>query len=328
MANLVTGVLIALSLLAYGLDAAGCLSIGAAFTLTGLTFTGVALVAAQLTDGARAMYGITGAVIAVSYALRAIGDVSDNGLSWLSPIGWGQAMHPFSGERWWPALLPVVASVALVGAALALFVRRDVGSGLWPSRPGPGRASSRLLGTLGLAWRLQRGSIIGWTTGSPPAGHQLRLDRQRRRGPDGQLGLLRVDPERRARPHRLVLCLRDRDDGDHRVRLHHLLRPAAARRGGCRPRRERARDRAAAPHLAPGSRRHDGARHGSRCWWPAASASVSASRWSPATGRPSGATSARCCRTSPRCSCSERSRDCCTASCRRFAFLAWVGLAF
>jgi ABC-2 type transport system permease protein len=36
---------------------------------------------------------------------------------------------------------------------------------MWPSRPGPSRASSRLLGTLGLAWRLQRGSIIGWTIG-------------------------------------------------------------------------------------------------------------------------------------------------------------------
>jgi ABC-2 type transport system permease protein len=165
VANLVTGALIALSLLAYGLDAEGCLSIGVAFTLTGLTFTGVALVAAQLTDGARAMYGITGAVIAASYALRAIGDVSENGLSWLSPIGWGQAMRPFSGERWWPALLPVVASVVLVGAALALFARRDIGSGMWPSRPGPSRASGRLLGTLGLAWRLQRGSIIGWATG-------------------------------------------------------------------------------------------------------------------------------------------------------------------
>ena len=165
IANLVAGAFIALSLLAYGLDAEGCLSIGIAFTLTGLTFTGFALVAAQLTDGARAMYGITGAVIAVSYALRAIGDVSDNGLSWLSPIGWGQAMHPYSGERWWPALLPVVAFVALVGAALVLFARRDIGSGMWPSRPGPARAGRGLLGTLGLAWRLQRGSIIGWTSG-------------------------------------------------------------------------------------------------------------------------------------------------------------------
>jgi len=165
IANVLMGALISLSLLAYGLPAAGCIAIGIALILTGLTFTGVALVAAQLTDGTRAMYGITGAVIAVAYALRAVGDVADNGLSWLSPIGWGQAMHPFSGERWWPMVLPVVAVIALVGAALALFARRDVGSGLWPSRPGPTRASSGLLGTLGLAWRLQRGSIIGWTAG-------------------------------------------------------------------------------------------------------------------------------------------------------------------
>ncbi len=74
-------------------------------------------------------------------------------------------MYPFSGERWWPAVLPVVATAALVGAAVALFGRRDVGAGLWPSRPGPQRAGRRLLGPLGLAWHLQRGSIIGWTVG-------------------------------------------------------------------------------------------------------------------------------------------------------------------
>ena len=165
MANVAMGALVTLSLLAYGLDREGCLSIGVALTLAGLTFTGVALVAAQLTDGTRAMYGITGAVIAVSYALRAVGDVAQNGLSWASPIGWAQAMYPFSGERWWPAVLPVVATAALVGAAVALFGRRDVGAGLWPSRPGPQRAGRRLLGPLGLAWHLQRGSIIGWAVG-------------------------------------------------------------------------------------------------------------------------------------------------------------------
>lgn len=165
IANLLMGGLITLSLLAYGLDAAGCVSIGLALTLTGLVFTGAALVAAQLTDGTRAMYGLTGAVLAVSFALRAIGDVSDNGLSWLSPIGWGQAMHPFSGERWWPAALPIVAIAVLLWAAFALFAHRDVGSGLWPARPGPERARPALLGSVGLAWRLQRGSIIGWTIG-------------------------------------------------------------------------------------------------------------------------------------------------------------------
>ena len=165
LANVAMGALVTMSLLAYGLDREGCLSIGVALTLTGLTFTGVALVAAQLTDGTRAMYGLTGAVIAVSYALRAVGDVAQNGLSWASPIGWGQAMYPFSGERWWPAVLPVIATAALLGSAFALFGRRDVGAGLWPSRPGPQRAGRGLLGPLGLAWHLQRGSIIGWTVG-------------------------------------------------------------------------------------------------------------------------------------------------------------------
>ena len=165
IANVVLGALVSGSLLAYGLDAEGCVSIGVALTLTGLTFTGVALVAAQLTDGTRAMYGVTGAVIAMAYALRAVGDVAQNGVSWLSPIGWGQAMWPFSGERWWPALVPAAATVLLVAAAFVLFGRRDVGSGLWPSRPGPARASAALSGPLGLAWRLQRGSLVGWTIG-------------------------------------------------------------------------------------------------------------------------------------------------------------------
>jgi ABC-2 type transport system permease protein len=74
-------------------------------------------------------------------------------------------MHPFSGERWWPALLPTVATALLLGASLALFARRDIGAGMWPSRPGPRRAGRALLGPLGLAWQLQRGSIIGWTVG-------------------------------------------------------------------------------------------------------------------------------------------------------------------
>ena len=161
-ANVLMGSLITLSLLSYGMAPAGSISIGLALTLTGLTFTGVALVAAQLTDGTRAMYGITGAVIAVAYVLRAVGDVTENGLSWLSPIGWGQEMRPYAEERWWPAAIPVVVTAVLVVGSLALFARRDVGAGLWAARPGPARGGSS---ALGLAWRLQRGSVIGWTLG-------------------------------------------------------------------------------------------------------------------------------------------------------------------
>ena len=123
------------------------------------------MVAAQLTQGARAMYGLVGAVIGIAYALRAIGDVGANGLSWLSPIGWYQAMHAYSGEQWWPTLLLLALTAVALGAAYALFQRRDLGAGILPDRPGAERASPGLLRPPGLTWRLQRWSILGWGAG-------------------------------------------------------------------------------------------------------------------------------------------------------------------
>ena len=163
VADLLLGGLVAASLIGYGLAAAGSLSLGLAAALAGLVFGSVALVAAQLTEGTRAMYGITGVVIGASYVLRALGDVGNGALSWASPIGWGQAMHAFSGERWWPALVSVAAVVVLTAVALRLFERRDIGSGILAAQPGPARAGRRLQGSLGLAWRQQRAGVAGWT---------------------------------------------------------------------------------------------------------------------------------------------------------------------
>lgn len=164
-ASAIVGAGVALSLIAYGLAAAGALALGVGLLLCGTAFAAVALVAAQLTSSTRAAYGLTGAVIGAAYALRAIGDVGDGTLSWLSPIGWYQGMHAYSGERWWPAGLLAVLSVAGVVLSLMLFRRRDVGAGLWPDRPGPARAGAGLSGSWGLAWRLQRNSLYGWAAG-------------------------------------------------------------------------------------------------------------------------------------------------------------------
>lgn len=165
LANLAMGVLVALSLLTIPLDAADSFGTGLGLTFCGWVFSGTALVAAQLTQSTRAMYGLAGAVIGVSYALRAVGDVGNPAISWLSPIGWYQAMHAFSGLRWWPALLMLAAAVLTTLAAYALFLRRDIGSGLLAARPGPATGGAGLRSGLGLAWRLQRGSVYGWTVG-------------------------------------------------------------------------------------------------------------------------------------------------------------------
>ena len=51
------------------------------------------------------------------------------------------------------------------GLAFALAARRDQGAGLLPDRPGRATASAFLRGPSGLAWRLQRGALLGWVTG-------------------------------------------------------------------------------------------------------------------------------------------------------------------
>lgn len=168
LANVVLGLLIAASLLGYDLPTAGSVALGLGAALAGMVFGAVALVAVQLASSTRAAYGITGAVMGLAYVLRAIGDIGNGALSWLSPIGWSQYLRAYADESWWPALISVCAVVVLGVVAVALFDRRDIGAGVWPSRPGPARGS--LGSASALAWRLQRGSLIGWTAGLALAG--------------------------------------------------------------------------------------------------------------------------------------------------------------
>jgi ABC-2 type transport system permease protein len=165
IANIALGLLIAVGLGGQGIDSidwSGSFVFGAAYTVVGLVFAGVAAITVQITEYARAASGMAGAVIGVAYGVRAIGDVADNGLSWLSPIGWAQAAAPYVDNRWWPLGLALVATAVLVTAGFALSNRRDFGAGLRPERRGPAVASRSLGTPLGLAWRLQRSGAIWW----------------------------------------------------------------------------------------------------------------------------------------------------------------------
>jgi ABC-2 type transport system permease protein len=74
-------------------------------------------------------------------------------------------MHAFSGLRWWPVALLLLAAAATTSVALAVFERRDHGAGVLADRPGPARAARSLSSPLALGWRLQRGALAGWSVG-------------------------------------------------------------------------------------------------------------------------------------------------------------------
>lgn len=167
-ANLLLGVLLALGMRSQGLPTSGSVAIGLQFLLAGWVFAAVGAVAAQLTSSAGTARGIALGTLGTAYALRAAGDTSAHSggslwwLSWLSPIGWVQKIHPYGENRWSVALLALLVTSVVVGVALALSARRDVGSGLLPARPGPGTGSPALRTPLALAWRLHRGLLTAW----------------------------------------------------------------------------------------------------------------------------------------------------------------------
>jgi ABC-2 type transport system permease protein len=173
LANLAVGALVAVVLLANDLAVAGSLLSGLSLAGVGLVFAGVAAVVSQVLSTSRGANGAGAAVVGLAFVLRAVGDVAgdiaEGGLvvvsawpSWLSPIGWAQQTRPFHQDNFGLLALFAATAVALIAVAVRLTEHRDVGAGMVAPRPGPARAAAGLGSPLGLAWRQQRGVLLGW----------------------------------------------------------------------------------------------------------------------------------------------------------------------
>ncbi len=164
-ANLVVAALSAAGFIAFGYATVGSIALAGSAAACGIVFTAVAAVTAQVASGSRATLGSASALLGVAFVLRAVGDIGDNAVRWLSPIGWAQGVRAYAGERSWPVLLSLGIAVTLTAGAFWLSTRRDLGSGLLPGRPGPSGASGPVTTPIGLAVRLQRGPVVGWSIG-------------------------------------------------------------------------------------------------------------------------------------------------------------------
>src|SRR4029450_7917591 len=106
-ANLMLGALLTLGMPSQDLPVAGSWALGLEFAAAGWVFAAVGAVPAHPTSSAPGPRGIATSVLGMAWLLRATGDTSGQAggdlawLSWLSPIGWGQRVHPHREERWW-----------------------------------------------------------------------------------------------------------------------------------------------------------------------------------------------------------------------------------
>ncbi|MFC3573711.1 ABC transporter permease [Streptomyces yaanensis] len=165
VANGVLALLITAGLAGQG--RAGAVAFGLGVAGVGMVFATMAAIVAQLTESARLARGLTAAVLGAAFVLRAAGDAATNdgssALTWLSPLGWLENERPYADERWWVLLFFAAAVLIQSAVAYGLAGRRDIGMSFLPTRPGP--AAGRLGSAGALAWRLQRGSVLGWSVG-------------------------------------------------------------------------------------------------------------------------------------------------------------------
>lgn len=172
-ANVVLALCVAAGFAASGLPGPGALTAGAAVGVVGVFFVAVAAGIAQVMPSGRAANGAAAGLVGAAYFVRGIGDafgtpsadltqVTSGWVSLLSPIGWGQRSRPFSAADPGPLLVLTAAAAALAVTVLVVRSGRDLGASLLPERAGRERAGAGGGSFLGLAWRQQRPTLIGW----------------------------------------------------------------------------------------------------------------------------------------------------------------------
>ncbi|GAA4909824.1 ABC-2 type transport system permease protein [Stackebrandtia albiflava] len=175
LASLATGALAAASMIGQDEAVAGSLLLGAQYAAGGVVFAAVAAVCAQLTRGAGSARGMFFLVLGAAFALRMTGDLDPDATwaTWASPVGWLQQLQPYADDDWAVLALPAAATLLLTAAAFLLQSHRDVEAGVLPTRLGRAEAGPGLSHPTGLAWRLQRAGLLGWSIGFAALGLML-----------------------------------------------------------------------------------------------------------------------------------------------------------
>ena len=155
----------------------GSLYLAAALVAGAGMFLALGAFVGQLAASRRQANLIGAGVLGAAFLLRMIAD-SARGLAWLrwaSPLGWPEELRPLTGPR--PlAFVPIIALIAaLVGAAVAVAGRRDLGASALPTPEAPQPRTGLLRGPTGLTIRLTRSGILAWVAGLAILGLVLGL---------------------------------------------------------------------------------------------------------------------------------------------------------
>lgn len=135
---------------------------GANLGAGGFIFGAVTAMFAQLSETSRGTMGLAFGALITAYIIRAVGDVGNENLALVSPLGWLLRSAVFIDNYWWPIVTSIFFTIILVFITFYLNSIRDLGSGFLPSGKGKTNASSFKKTTFGLILHLQKVKIMGW----------------------------------------------------------------------------------------------------------------------------------------------------------------------
>jgi ABC-2 type transport system permease protein len=127
-------------------------------------FVGVGALSSQLAPNRRLAGELGIVTVGVSLLLRVIADTAQGAgwLRWATPLGWAEELRPFAGPQPLVLLLPVTAAVLLVGLAGRIAGRRDLATGMLPTRDTTEPRMGLLSSPTAQALRSERASLIVW----------------------------------------------------------------------------------------------------------------------------------------------------------------------
>ena len=166
--NLALGVLLIVgfslisSLFSTGMDLIAILCFSLTCSVFGFLMAVITAFFAQLSSSARISSTLSFLSLLTFYLLRAIGDLSLDFFSLLSPLGMITKTESFVNNYFWPPVILLVEAALLILFTYRLAESRDLNDGLIRERAGRDHLSPWIQNVFGFTFQLHRSMILIW----------------------------------------------------------------------------------------------------------------------------------------------------------------------
>lgn len=163
--NIILSLLVCLGIFIAGkgeLNLMGSFIYGISMGVIGVLFAAITSLLAQIFTNNRTVTGVSFILLFLFYILRAFGDVSNETLSLISPLGLILRTENFVKDKWFPIIIVKFTTLIITAISFILASTRNLGTGLLPEKGGRKHGSFLLSTPLGLAFKLLRTPLFLW----------------------------------------------------------------------------------------------------------------------------------------------------------------------